>query len=130
MVHFVEGQENLQKKSANMRLGSYDCELVKDSLASELYGSKQISERHRHRYEVNQAMVDEYYKKGFKVSGTSIGTGLIEIMELDRSIHPFFIGTQAHPEFKSRLLSASPLFKGSVAAAIKNKTVDATIDKA
>ena len=130
VVHFVEGQENLQKKSANMRLGSYDCELVKDSLASELYGSKQISERHRHRYEVNQAMVDEYYKKGFKVSGTSIGTGLIEIMELDRSIHPFFIGTQAHPEFKSRLLSASPLFKGLVAAAIKNKTVDATIDKA
>ena len=130
VVHFVEGQETLQKKSANMRLGSYDCELAKDSLAFELYGSKQISERHRHRYEVNQAMIDEYFKKGFKVSGTSVGTGLIEIMELDKSVHPFFIGTQAHPEFKSRLLSAAPLFKGLVAAALKNKSTTPTIDKA
>lgn len=129
VVHFVEGQADLQKKSANMRLGSYDCEIVKDSLAFELYGSKLISERHRHRYEVNPKMVDEYAKKGFRVSGHSLNSGLIEIMELDRSIHPYFIGTQAHPEFKSRLLSASPLFKGLVAAAIKNKTVAPTIDK-
>jgi len=129
VVHFVDGQEKLQKKSANMRLGAYECELNKDSLAFNLYGKKIIYERHRHRYEVNPNYIEQYAKKGFFVSGVSVGSGLVEIMEMDKSIHPYFIGTQAHPEFKSRLLSASPLFKGLVAAAMKNKTNVATIDK-
>ena len=119
VIHFVEGQENLQKKSANMRLGSYDCDLSKDSIAAEVYGSKSIKERHRHRYEVNPQYVEQYEKHGFKVTGRNPETGLIEIMELDRSIHPYFIGTQAHPEFKSRLTQAAPLFRGLVAAAIQ-----------
>jgi CTP synthase len=118
VVHFVQGQEGLDKKSANMRLGSYNCELKKDSLALELYGSKLISERHRHRYEVNSIFVDQYEKKGFRVTGRNPETGLIEIMELDRNIHPYFIGTQAHPEFKSRLMHAAPLFKGLISAAV------------
>lgn len=121
VVHFVEGQENLKKKSATMRLGSYECELAKDSLALEMYGNKIIHERHRHRYEVNPAYTEQYAKKGFRVSGQSTGEGLVEIMELDRSVHPYFIGTQAHPEFKSRLMSSSALFRGLIAAAIKNK---------
>jgi CTP synthase len=129
VVHFVEGQEKLEKKSANMRLGSYECELKKESLALELYGNKTINERHRHRYEVNPEFIDQYSKKGFHVSGVSTGSGLVEIMEMDKSIHPYFIGTQAHPEFKSRLLSSSPLFKGLIAAAVKNKSVVTTIDK-
>ena len=129
VVHFVDGQEKLEKKSANMRLGSYECELKKESLALELYGNKIINERHRHRYEVNPEFIEQYSKKGFHVSGASTGSGLVEIMEMDNSIHPYFIGAQAHPEFKSRLLSASPLFKGLIAAAVKNKNVGATIDK-
>lgn len=129
VVHYVEGQENLQKKSANMRLGAYECELTKDSLALHLYGNRIIHERHRHRYEVNPAFIDQYAKKGFKVSGVSTEGGLVEIMELEKSIHPYFIGTQAHPEFKSKLQSASPLFRGLIAAAIENKTSQTTIDK-
>lgn len=124
VVNFVEGQENLSKKSANMRLGSYDCELVKDSIAAEVYGAKTIYERHRHRYEVNHKYVDHYAKKGFKVSGRNPNTGLVEIMELDRNIHPYFIGTQAHPEFKSKLMSASPLFVGLISAAIKHRDLN------
>lgn len=118
VIHYIAGQENLKKKSATMRLGGYDCELAKDSLALEIYGNNRlISERHRHRYEVNPFFIDQYSKKGFKVTGLHPGTGLVEIMELDDSIHPYFIGLQAHPEFKSRLQHASPPFAGLVAAA-------------
>lgn len=120
VVHFVEGQSDLKTKSANMRLGSYECELAKESLAHELYGAKNIQERHRHRYEVNSDYVDQYLKKGLKVSGQS-PSGLVEIMELDRTVHPYFIGTQAHPEFKSRLMAAAPLFRGLIQAAVAER---------
>ncbi len=121
VVHFVAGQEELKEKSANMRLGAYDCELVKDSLAHELYRKKLISERHRHRYEVNPAYLDGMAAKGFKVSGKNPQTSLVEVMELDRTVHPFYIGTQAHPEFRSRLMSPAPLFAGLVEAGLKMK---------
>ncbi|MEI8270903.1 MAG: CTP synthase, partial [bacterium] len=128
VIHFVEGQEGLEKKSANMRLGSFDCELAKDSLALEMYGTKLIKERHRHRFEVNPAYLEEYGKHGLIVSGRNPETNLIEIMELDRNVHPYFIGTQAHPEFKSRLQFPSPLFKGLVSAAIKYSQENVKID--
>ena len=118
VVHFIEGQEGLEKKSGTMRLGSYDCDLAKDSLAMELYGTRLVKERHRHRYEVNPAYVSNYEAKGFKVSGRNPGTELIEMMELDKNLHPYFIGTQAHPEFKSRLTVAAPLFRGLITAAL------------
>jgi CTP synthase len=118
VIHYIPGQENQEKKSATMRLGAYDCELVKDSLASDLYGSKQISERHRHRFEVNNEYLTTLEENGLMVSGKNPETGLVELMELSRNIHPYFIGTQAHPEFKSRLTSSAPLFKGLIAAAI------------
>lgn len=121
VIHFVAGQEGLKTKSANMRLGAYDCELVKDSLAHELYGKKKISERHRHRYEVNPSYLDGMAKKGFRVSGKNPETGLVEVMELDKAVHPFFIGTQAHPEFKSRLGQPAPLFSGLVEAGLKRR---------
>ena len=113
-----------------MRLGSYECELSKDSLAHELYGAKIVSERHRHRYEVNPEYVEIYAKKGLRVSGVGTAAngqpGLIEIMELDRSHHPYFIGTQAHPEFKSRLMAAAPLFKGLISAAVADRKLSET----
>lgn len=121
VVHYVEGQENLIKKSGTMRLGSYACELTKDSISIELYGHKIIHERHRHRYEVNPKYVECYERKGFKIAGKNPETGLIEIMELDREIHPYFVGTQAHPEFKSKLMTPSPLFNGFIKAIIKKK---------
>lgn len=126
VIHYVEGQEKLQKKSATMRLGAYDCELVKDSLAHEVYGSRTVSERHRHRYEVNGEYLPQYEEKGFRATGKNPSTNLVEIMELDRCLHPYFIGTQAHPEFKSRLTTAAPLFRGLISAAIARRTEQET----
>jgi len=117
VVHFVEGQEETMKKSGTMRLGAYDCELERDSIAREVYGKKLISERHRHRYEVNDEYTAQYADRGFRVSGRNPQTNLVEVMELDRSVHPYFIGTQAHPEFKSRLGEPAPLFLGLMKAA-------------
>jgi CTP synthase len=104
-----------------MRLGAYDCDLKKDSIAYHLYGQKIIRERHRHRLEVNEVYVHEFESKGFIVSGRNPQTNLVEIMELNDELHPYFVGTQAHPEFKSRLTTAAPLFVGLIAAALKNK---------
>jgi CTP synthase len=121
VIHFVEGQEKIRKKSGTMRLGAYDCELIKGSIIHELYKKTTISERHRHRYEVNGDYVSQLDKAQFVVSGVNPETKLIEMMELDRSIHPFFVATQAHPEFKSRLGCPAPLFDGLIQAAIKSK---------
>jgi CTP synthase len=117
VIHFVNGQHANIKKSATMRLGAYDCELEKDSIIRELYKKKLISERHRHRLEVNNEFISGYADKGFVVSGRNPGTGLVEMMELKRDIHPYFVGTQAHPEFKSRLGDPAPLFDGLIKAA-------------
>lgn len=118
VIEFVEGQKELQQKSGTMRLGAYDCELRKNSLVKEVYGRKRISERHRHRYEVAEQWVKDYAHNNFHVSGRNPQTNLIEIMEIDPQKHPFFVGTQAHPEFRSRLTSPAPLFNGLVKSAI------------
>jgi len=120
VVHHIEGQENLVKLCGTMRLGGYDCELSKGSQAHELYEGKMARERHRHRYEVNPEYQETLEAKGFKTTGVNPQTGLIEIMEMGQDAHPYFIGTQSHPEFRSRLLQPSPLFKGLIAAAKKN----------
>lgn len=122
VVHYIEGQEQINKKSATMRLGSYDCDLLKGSLAYELYGKKTVSERHRHRYEVNNDFLKILIDNGLVVSGTNPETNLVEIIELNN--HPYFIATQAHPEFKSKLMEAAPLFKGLVQAAKKKRELD------
>jgi CTP synthase len=125
VVHFIAGQEKLKKKAATMRLGAYDCDLVKDSLAFDLYKKKTISERHRHRYEVNDALIDDRFEKeGFRITGRHPETNLVEIIEIDREKHPYFIATQAHPEFKSRLTSPSPLFLGLIQAAKKKRNIN------
>ena len=118
VVHYVKGQESITKKLGTMRLGAYDCDLLKDSISFSLYGKSLISERHRHRYEVNLEYENIFAKNGFFVTGRNPQSGLIEIMELDKELHPYFIGTQAHPELKSRLDAPAPLFNGLVKAAI------------
>ena len=93
-----------------MRLGKWDCRVKSGTLAESVYGRTEISERHRHRYEVNEAYVKKLADKGLVVSGRSVKENLVEILELDPAQHPFFIGTQGHPEYKSRPLSPHPIF--------------------
>ncbi len=101
-----------------MRLGSYPAALTPGSLVAEAYGSTSVTERHRHRYEVNNAYRKQLAKAGLVISGTSPDGHLVEFVELSRDVHPFFVATQAHPEFKSRPTRAHPLFRAFVAAAL------------
>ncbi|MEU8220171.1 CTP synthase [Micromonospora taraxaci] len=107
-----------------MRLGAYPATLTEGSLVAEAYGSTEISERHRHRYEVNNAYRDALTKAGLHISGTSPDGRLVEFVELDRSLHPFFVATQAHPELKSRPTRPHPLFASFVKAAVAFSQAD------
>ncbi|WP_420814404.1 CTP synthase [Jiangella ureilytica] len=111
----VAGQGDL---GGTMRLGSYPAVLGDGTLARELYGAGRVTERHRHRYEVNNEHRDRLVKSGLVVSGTSPDGTLVEFVELPRDVHPFFVATQAHPELKSRPTRPHPLFAGLVAAAV------------
>ncbi len=107
-----------------MRLGAYDAKLLPGSIVAEVYGETEVSERHRHRYEVNNAYRDAIGKAGMVISGTSPDGRLVEFVELDRDRHPFFVATQAHPELKSRPTRAHPLFAGFVGAAVEYANAD------
>ncbi|MET8234330.1 CTP synthase [Micromonospora sp. NPDC005298] len=107
-----------------MRLGAYPATLTEGSIVAEAYGSTEISERHRHRYEVNNAYRDALTKAGLHISGTSPDGRLVEFVELDRSLHPFFVATQAHPELKSRPTRPHPLFASFVKAAVAYSQAD------
>ena len=109
----------LGEMGATMRLGSYPAKLLKDSIVSELYGSEIVTERHRHRYEVNNLYRQDLATAGLIFSGLSPDGSLVEFVELARDKHPFFLGTQAHPEFKSRPTRPHPLFVGLIEAALK-----------
>jgi CTP synthase len=104
-----------------MRLGLYKSQLIPGSLVSDLYGAVEISERHRHRYEVNNAYREQLNAAGIVFSGIYAERDLVEFVELPREIHPFYVGTQAHPEFKSRPTRPHPLFEGLIAAALRTK---------
>ncbi|HXG50332.1 MAG TPA: CTP synthase [candidate division Zixibacteria bacterium] len=117
VIHLMESQKNLDAKGGTMRLGAYPCVLQEDSLALKLYGRKRISERHRHRYEFNNDYADPFTAKGMVLSGLSPDGKLVEIIELRD--HPWFLGCQFHPEFKSRPMDCHPLFKGFVKAALQ-----------
>ncbi len=106
-------------KGGTMRLGAYPCKLSEDSFAYKAYGVKEISERHRHRYEFNNSFKDILLKKKFKISGVSPDNKLVEIIEIED--HPWFLGCQFHPEFKSRPLEPHPLFSAFIGAAHKEK---------
>ena len=101
-----------------MRLGLYEAELAEGSLAAEVYGAHRASERHRHRYEVNNRYRDQIADAGLWFSGLSPDHGLVEYVELPRDVHPYYIATQAHPELRSRPTEANPLFRGLIAAAL------------
>lgn len=111
-----------------MRLGLYEAALAPGSLAAELYGSELISERHRHRYEVNNSYRDQIGAAGLVFSGTSPEGQLVEFVELPRDVHPFYIATQAHPELRSRPHRAHPLFAGLVAAARERQAASALFE--
>ncbi|WP_454168626.1 CTP synthase [Microbacterium paulum] len=102
-----------------MRLGLYEAELAEGSLAAEVYGATRASERHRHRYEVNNRYRDQIAEAGLWFSGLSPDHGLVEYVELPRDVHPYYIATQAHPELRSRPTEANPLFRGLIAAALE-----------
>ena len=104
-----------------MRLGAYPAILRQDSLVAELYGKTEVSERHRHRYEVSVAYKQDLDKAGLHISGTSPDGQLTEFVELPKDRHPFYVGTQAHPEFKSRPTKPHPLFAGLVKASIEHQ---------
>ncbi|MBC7767104.1 CTP synthase [Arenimonas sp.] len=122
IIDIMESQkENLVKLTmgGSMRLGSFRCKLLKGSIVSGLYKADIVTERHRHRYEVNNSYVFDLEKKGLLFSGKSIDGKLMEMIELGKSIHPFFVATQSHPEFLSRPTSSHPLFDGLVRAMMR-----------
>ena len=121
VICMMEEQKKTTIKGGTMRLGAYSCVLKEGSLAASLYGSLSIRERHRHRYEFNSEYLDEFEKNGMMATGRNPETGLVEIVELPS--HPFFIGSQFHPEYKSTPENPHPLFKGLVAAALEYKEV-------
>jgi CTP synthase len=110
-----------KKLGGSMRLGAYPAHLKKGTVAEKAYGTTKISERHRHRYEVNNQYIEKIEKAGLVFSGLSPDGKLAEIAELPASKHPFFLGTQFHPEFKARPLSPHPLFTAFIKACIKRK---------
>jgi len=112
-----------------MRLGLYEAKLEKGSLVQKLYGSDSASERHRHRYEVNNAFREQIAGAGLVFSGTSPDGNLVEYVELPKEVHPFYVATQAHPEFKSRPTRANPLFDGLIKAALERQKSQRLFDE-
>ena len=119
VINMMEEQKRITDKGATMRLGSYECALTPGTLAHKAYGAATVTERHRHRYEVNNAYVDRLKAGGMVISGLNPQRNLVEVVELKD--HPWFLGTQAHPEFQSKPNKAHPLFAAFIAAALKNK---------
>jgi len=119
VIHIMEGQKNVTRKGGTMRLGSYPCVLTDGTLARRIYGQEKVSERHRHRYEFNNAYREVMRKAGLTLSGINPDNDLVEIVELTE--HPWFLGCQFHPEFKSRPMAPHPLFESFVGACLKQR---------
>lgn len=115
VINMMEEQKRITMKGGTMRLGAYPCSITKDTLAHKIYGTTEISERHRHRYEFNNEYLTSFQEAGMATSGVNPATGLVEIIELPD--HPFFIGVQYHPELKSTVEYPAPLFVHFIAAA-------------
>jgi CTP synthase len=116
----MEYQKSVVLKGASMRLGSYPCIIKKKTLAYNCYKKEFINERHRHRYEVNNLYRKILTDHEMVLSGLSPDGSLVEIIELPQKMHPFFIASQFHPEFKSRLINPQPLFREFVKACKNN----------
>ena len=118
VISIMEEQKHIEDKGGTMRLGAWKCQLEKDSLAHQIYQNEAIEERHRHRYEFNDAYRETIEKHGLKATGINPETGLVEVVENPE--HPWFIGVQYHPEYKSTVLDPHPLFVHFIQAALKN----------
>jgi CTP synthase len=118
VIDLMEEQKSITNKGGTMRLGSYACKLEKGSLAHSIYGKLNIQERHRHRYEFNNAFLEQYKNAGMIPTGINPDSNLVEIVEIKD--HPFFIGVQFHPEYKSSVTNPAPLFVQFVKAVLKN----------
>jgi len=119
VIDLMETQKSIVKKGGTMRLGAWGCSLNSGTLTSEIYDKKAISERHRHRYEFNNEFTDQVFDEKFIVAGTNPETGLVEVVEYKD--HPWFVGVQFHPEYKSTVSDPHPLFKAFVKASLAKK---------
>ena len=115
VIDLMDNQKSITEKGGTMRLGSWKCNLIKDSIAGKTYGNNTIEERHRHRYEYNNKYRSELEAAGLKTSGVNPDTGLVEVIEIEN--HPWFVGVQYHPEYKSTVANPHPLFVSFVKAA-------------
>lgn len=122
VIDIMESQKNIDKYGGTMRLGQYECKIEKDSLAEEIYHTNLIQERHRHRYEFNNKYLTDFEHAGMKASGINPKNNLVEIVEVKE--HPFFIGVQFHPEYKSTVAEPHPLFKAFVKASLEHKAAE------
>ena len=118
VINLMDEQKNITNMGGTMRLGAWACNTVEGTLARDIYGEESISERHRHRYEFNDSYKEEYENAGMIASGLNPDTGLVEIVEIPN--HPWFIGVQFHPEYKSTVMRPHPLFVSFVGASLKH----------
>ena len=118
VIDLMSSQEDVTEKGGTMRLGAYPCKLSEGTLAREAYGEELVYERHRHRFEFNNAYRDQLGAAGLVISGISPDERLVEMVELPQDVHPWYVATQAHPEFKSRPTKPQPLFREFVRASI------------
>ncbi|WP_439474112.1 CTP synthase [Algoriphagus formosus] len=119
VIDLMEEQKQIEQMGGTMRLGAYTCELKRGSKAYQAYGTKKVQERHRHRYEFNNKYLEQIERAGMLATGKNPDTGLVEIMEIKN--HPWFVGVQFHPEYRSTVLNPQPLFVKFIEAAIENK---------
>jgi len=124
VISLMEEQKHVTDLGGTMRLGAYPCRLQRGSKAAEIYGVPEVSERHRHRYEVSNEYRERFIQNGLRLSGLSPDGSLVEIVELER--HPWFFGVQFHPELQSRPTRPHPLFAGFIAAAAAAKRRSST----
>jgi CTP synthase len=117
VINLMESQKDVTEKGGTMRLGTWECTLSENSKAHNAYKSGLISERHRHRYEFNSDYLNQIESAGMKATGINPKTGLVEVIELPD--HPWFVGVQYHPEYKSTVLNPHPLFVDFIKAALK-----------
>jgi CTP synthase len=119
VISLMEEQKNISDMGGTMRLGSYKCELKSDSKIYDAYNTELIKERHRHRFEFNNAYLEEFEKNGMKATGINPETGLVEVIEIPD--HPWFVGVQFHPEYKSTVAEPHPLFTAFIKAVMELK---------
>ncbi len=121
VIDLMPEQVDVEEKGGTMRLGLYPCKVYPGTLTEKAYGAELIYERHRHRYEVNNALREQIVEKGLRIGGTLPNGRLVEIVELPEDVHPWFLGAQFHPEFKSRPTNPHPLFREFIAAALREQ---------